>query len=470
MFSLIDRGRFFFRQQQEEERQRREQERRSFFKEQQDMAAASSESELRLEEFDDEDEDTDDVDGDGSEEKLSFDGSTRERAASSNPIMPTPPKPAKKKNPDLALDGDNSGDAGGEGVWLLRAACDAERRAASQWRKKARDLHHELQLARHARSDEVEKVKEELEERYQSLCDAYESKMMEVTTQIDESRAAGYDAGIRESEQIIAAMRQAATEEIEQLRAQISNATINGGEGANSEQLRALTEEKSELHKSLTAAREHLAELENRQSASADNGGSTQGADLEQTLAELKKEMELWRMRALKMKKLKDLIQTELTNVRNQNQSPSEGADASSSDEITNLRARVASLESQLAEATAKAQVCEKEAYDRGVAAGRSEAEEKLKTEVAQAFDRGVEKGTEENKSEIGLLKAELAMFRAFHESAAQVGIPSPNLDDSLDDISLADGVAPCSPGSSVSIFTGDFGAAAKPSDDWGEW
>jgi len=457
--------RFFFRQQQEEERQRREQERRSFFKEHQSAAAAARDSDIRLEEFDDEDEDTDDVDGDGSEEKLSFDGSTRERAASSNPIMPTPKKQTKKKNLDLALDGDNSSDAGGEGVWLLRAARDAERRAASQWRKKARDLHHELQIARQSRSDEVEKVREELEERYQALCSAYETRMTEVTMQIDDSRAAGYDAGIRESEEIIAAMRQATDEEIEQLRAQLLSAAIDGGEAANSEQLRALVDEKMELQKLLTDARERLTELEKRQE-SADNSG------LEQTLAELKKEMELWRMRALKMKKLKDLIQTELNNVRNQNQSSSDSADAGSNAEVANLRARVADLESQLAEATAKAQVCEKEAYDRGVATGRIDAEEKLKTEVTQAFDRGVEKGAEDSKSEIGLLKAELAMFRAFHESAAQLEIPSPNLpvDESLDDISLADGIAPCSPGSSVSIFNGDFGAAAKPSDDWGEW
>lgn len=405
------------------------------------------------------------MDGDGSEEKLSFDGSTRERAASSNPIMPTPPKQAKKKNPDLALDGDSSSDTGGEGVWLLRAARDAERRAASQWRKKARDLHHELQVARQARSDEVEKVREELEERYQALCSAYETRMTEVTMQIDDSRAAGYDAGIRESEEIIAAMRQATDEEIEQLRAQLLGAAIDGGEAASSEQLRALVDEKTELQKSLADARERLAELEKRQE-SVDHAG------LEQTLAELKKEMELWRMRALKMKKLKDLIQTELNNVRSQNQSSSDSADTGGNDEVENLRARVANLESQLAEATAKAQVCEKEAYDRGVAAGRADAEEKLKTAVAQAFDRGVEKGAEDSKSEIGLLKAELAMFRAFHESAVQLDIPSPNLpvDESLDDISLADGIAPCSPGSSVSIFSGDFGAAAKPSDDWGEW
>lgn len=461
--------RYFFRKQEEDKRQLREAERRRFFRDQQDDERERDE--LHMSEFDDEDEDTDDVDGDGSEEKLSFDGSTRERAASSNPIAPsnTPPRPKKKKSPDMAMGEDTNG-AGHEGIWLLRAARDAERRAAAQWRKKARDLHHELHVEKQARNEEVEKVKAELETQYQSLCEAYESKMLEVTTQIDDARATGYDAGIRESEQIIASMRQSADEELEILRAQMPNSEGGMPKGSTSrDQMLVLKDEQTALQKSLESALERVEELEQQQQH---EGNGT--ALLEQTLADLKKEMELWRMRALKMKKLKDLIQTELNTVRSQSQAAAsgDGEAVPPSDEVTSLRARVASLEFQLAETTAKSQVAEKEAYDRGVIAGRAEGDDKMKLEVAAAFERGVATGSEDSVSEIGLLKAELAMFRAFHESAAQVEIPAETgaVDDSLDDISLADGIAPCSPGSSVSIFTGDFGAAAKPSDDWGEW
>lgn len=402
---------------------------------------------IRLPEFDDEDEDTDDMDGEGSDDKLTLDDE----------------RPKAKKSPEIGADASGDGGADQEGLWLLRAARDAERRAAAQWRNKARELHRELQSEKQAHADEVGKVKQDLEERYMSLCDAYEARMTEATTQIDDARAGGYDAGIRESEDIIATMRQTADDELNRLRAQLAA----DGDAA-------LVGENAELKQALNTARERVAELEKNRDG---DELEAKNSSLEQSVAETKKEMELWRMRALKMKKLKDLIQTELNAARQANASAASGEEGTendaSSDPTAQLRARISSLESQVAEATANAQVREKEAYDKGVAAGRAETEEKAKAEVAQAFERGVEKGAADSSSEIGVLRAELSMFRAFHESAAHIEIPTAGVsaDDSLDDISLADGVAPCSPGSSVSVFTDNgFGAAAKPADDWGEW
>ncbi|RLN25818.1 hypothetical protein BBJ28_00020037, partial [Nothophytophthora sp. Chile5] len=108
------------------------------------------------------------------------------------------------------------------------------------------------------------------------------------------------------------------------------------------------------------------------------------------------------------------------------------------------------------------------------------DGEQRAKLERDQAFDEGYKKAQAEAKSEMGVLTAELGMFRAFHESAAHaaemVGPSAGLVDDSLDDISLADGGPLCSPTSSVSIFTDNgktdlsLSEAAKATDDWGEW
>lgn len=372
---------------------------------------------------------------------------------------------------------EKSGSEDQEGVWLLRAARDAERRSANQWRQKARDLHLQLQEAKQQHDEKEQKALKEWEEQLQELCDTYETKLAAVSLQIDEARAAGYDEGVRESQAIVESVRQSAEDDMTRLRADIA-AGIQGS-GPDEKQVAALAKEKEELQQALQAARDRVAELEKSLSSTDKPSGPA--------LAEMTKEKDLWRMRALKMKKLKDLVQAELTSLRQQRDAASAGAEdaengprSALSDDHNKLQARMNELQTQLANAVAGAEARAREAYEKGVAAGKADAEQRAKQDRDQAFDEGYKKAQAEAKSEMGVLKAELGMFRAFHESAAHaaemVEDSAGLLDDSLDDISLADGAPLCSPTSSVSIFTdngkNDFTVPdlSKSTDDWGEW
>ncbi|KAG1711874.1 hypothetical protein DVH05_009114 [Phytophthora capsici] len=389
-------------------------------------------------------------------------------------------KPEEKQPPLSPPAGQKAGNGDQEGVWLLRAARDAERRAATQWRQKARDLHHQLQETKQNYDEKEHKALKEWEEQLQALCDTYETKMAAATMQIDEARAAGYDEGVRESQAIVESVKQKAEEDLTRLREDISESVAGS---STDERVASLTKEKDELLKMLRAARERIVELEKKESGSStDKAGNA-------PLAELTKEKDLWRMRALKMKKLKDLVQAELTTLRQQRDADAAAASsdtpvssqAGGSDDHSKLQARMNELQTQLANALASAEARTREAYEKGIEAGKADVEQRAKQERDLAFREGYKKAQAEANSEMGVLKAELGMFRAFHESAAHcadhVGADNAGLlDDSLDDISLADGQALCSPTSSVSIFTDngktDFSAAEVPktTDDWGEW
>ncbi|GMF17167.1 unnamed protein product [Phytophthora lilii] len=448
--------RYFFRQQQAERLEQQRQQR------------ALQESKRAPEDNREEDEDTDDVDA--QEDALAGD-------VEYSPELKQPPL-----SPPAGQRREKSGSEDQEGVWLLRAARDTERRAATQWRQKARDLHHQLQEAKQSYDEKEQKALKEWEEQLQALCDTYETKMAAATMQIDEARAAGYDEGVRESQAIVESVRQKAKEDLTRLRADISK--CQSGASAD-ERVATLTKEKDELQTAFQAALQRLAELEKGEGApTAEKAGST-------ALAELTKEKDLWRMRALKMKKLKDLVQAELTTLRQQRDADAAAASANpdaagsgqvaGSDDHIKLQTRMNELQTQLANALAGAEARAREAYEKGVEAGKAEAEQRIKQEREQAFDEGFKKAQAQANSEMGVLKAELGMFRAFHESAAHCadhvgGDTEGLLDDSLDDISLADGQPLCSPTSSVSIFTdngkNDFSIPEIPksTDDWGEW
>ncbi|KAL4128127.1 hypothetical protein KRP22_009027 [Phytophthora ramorum] len=404
----------------------------------------------------DEDEDTDSVDGQD-------DADYEHRPEEKQPPL-SPPAGQRRDSEDQ------------EGVWLLRAARDAERRAATQWRQKSRDLHHQLQEAKQNYDEKEQKALKEWGEQLQELCDTYETKMATATMQIDEARAAGYDEGVRESQAVVESVRQAAEEDMTRLRKEITE----GQGGASEERVAVLTKEKMELQMALEAARERLVELEKKEGAPVSD--KTGGA----ALAELSKEKDLWRMRALKMKKLKDLVQAELTTLRQQRDAVSASSDSATNsvqvglNDHSKLQTRMNELQTQLANALAGAEARAREAYEKGLTAGKVDADQRMKQERDQAFEEGYKKARAEAKSEMGVLTAELGMFRAFHESAAHcadhVHDAEGLLDDSLDDISLADGQQLCSPTSSVSVFTdngkNDFSAQEilKSTDEWGEW
>ncbi|KAL3657969.1 hypothetical protein V7S43_017018 [Phytophthora oleae] len=80
------------------------------------------------------DEETDSVDG--QEDTLARD--YEHRPEERQPPLPPPAGQSREKAGSEAL----------EGMWLLRADRDTERRAATQWRQKARYLHHQLQEAK----------------------------------------------------------------------------------------------------------------------------------------------------------------------------------------------------------------------------------------------------------------------------------------------------------------------------------
>ncbi|RLN59696.1 hypothetical protein BBJ29_006532 [Phytophthora kernoviae] len=377
------------------------------------------------------------------------------------------PEDEDEEEEDEALAGDDEHKS-------VETARDAERRAANQWRQKARDLHHQLQETKQLQDENEQKAMKEWEEQLQALCDTYETKMAAATMQIDEARATGYDEGVRESQAIVESVRQAAEEDINRLRTEITE----GGQASGSvdERVDALVKEKDELQQALQVSRDRLAELEKCTTAPGEKAGDA-------ALAELAKEKDLWRMRALKMKKLKDLVQAELTSLRQQRNADTTAASeniTAGTDDHSKLQSRMNELQAQLANAVAGAEARAREAYEKGVTAGKADAEQRAKQEREQAFSEGYKKAQAEAKSEVGVLKAELGMFRAFHESAAyaaeMVEDSSGLLNDSLDDISLADGAPLCSPTSSISIFTdngkNDFATpeVSKSTDDWGEW
>ncbi|KAL0587121.1 hypothetical protein ABG067_003179 [Albugo candida] len=89
--------------------------------------------------------------------------------------------------------------------------------------------------ARQREDHAEEKIEHEMQ--YQSLCDAYESKMVEITLQIDAAKNAGMEEGVRESEGIIASLKDSHQLELDQLKQKIcileQQINHNSHEGSN---------------------------------------------------------------------------------------------------------------------------------------------------------------------------------------------------------------------------------------------
>ncbi|CAI5714938.1 unnamed protein product [Hyaloperonospora brassicae] len=379
---------------------------------------------------------------------------------------------------------DRRGDRGDLGpvARLLREADEADHSAVAQWQQKARDLHCQLQETKQSYDAREQKARKEWDKQLQALCDTYETRMAAVAARVDAAWTAGYDEGARASDGVGQSVRQQADQDMAQLRREMSERVLDT---AADERVAALTNEKEDLQRELQAARERIAEQGKQDELLAEK---TQGA----ALADVTKERDVWRARAVKMKKLKDLVQTELTTLRQQRDVGAETASIGShlsatvvqfshSDDHGKLQTRMNELQVQLANALADSEARAREAYEKGVEAGKIEAEQREKQVRDVAFREGYKKAQAEVKSEMGVLKAELGMFRAFHESAIHCadhvdGNAENLLDNSLDDILLADGQSLCSPTSSVSVFTDNgknefpFGTDSKSNDDWGEW
>ncbi|TYZ60472.1 hypothetical protein PybrP1_005786 [[Pythium] brassicae (nom. inval.)] len=539
--------RYFFRKHQGDENKRLEEERR----EQQRLEAEeraheqdASDSDLALESHGDRDDD-----GDDDPERTA--GSSLDRAAESDP---------------LAL-----------------KARDADRRAALAWRQKAAELQQKLGAMAAQLAEAKRAVAEEKDIELQNLCDSYEAKMAEATMQIDDARAVGYDAGIQESEAIIAAMRQAADEEIERLNRQLARRDQSDGAGATEradsggesvlqlkealslrtqtlasvsaekvavetllvakdEEIAALraqledanrlaaptagqesrrsddsaspvtvtfsdAEEKLEITQQLEAARAQIQSLETQlqaqQSAAA---ASPEGGQVPE---ETRKELELWRMRALKMKKMKELVESELQALK-ASQPAQDGSAriaeleaqrdaliAGKTDLEVAHRAEVEALKQQVAETAATLAAQEEKAFKRGMAEGKAEVEAQiveLEDRADRSYESGFEAATWAAQKEIDLLRTEIALLRAgspeLADSEAEPdviwSVPVPVLGDefsdtdamshSIDNLSTVFG-GDASAGENenggeawdASASVSD-GASEATRDDWGEW
>lgn len=539
-------ARYFFRQHQEEEQKRREDERRRLQREQQEAAGALS-ADLDLDDFNALDEDDNDAELE---------------------LKPA----AHAESQDSADERD---------LQLVQKAQEADKRAAIAWKKKAAELQKKLGVLDAQHEEEKRRITEEKDMQYQNLCDSYEAKMTEATMQIDDARAIGYDAGIQESEAIIAAMRQAADEEIERLTAQVDGGDAQLGAGADGargenmsvlqlkealslkvQTLESVTAEKISVETLLLSKDDEIAtlraQLEKVNELLAQNAnpsGSTASHSLaseeemvrvKQQLEEAtarasaleaqivqapqltsggisedaKKEIELWRMRALKMKKAKELVEAEFQAFKEAQLQKEEGELGVVGTDVQAIAIRISELEKQrdiltaeagvafakgtteaeaksrveiekltqqLTEASCKMVLLEDEAFQRGVVAGKSELEvhlHELQDAVERSYDSGYEAASSVSQKEIDLLRTEIAVLRAGEieitdDSEAEPDViwsdPVPVLGDvfsdtdavsnSIDNLHATAGADTWDANASASDDASD-----APRDDWGEW
>uniref|UniRef100_K3WI12 BSD domain-containing protein n=1 Tax=Globisporangium ultimum (strain ATCC 200006 / CBS 805.95 / DAOM BR144) TaxID=431595 RepID=K3WI12_GLOUD len=537
-------SRYFFRLHQEEEQKRREEERKQQQREQREQEeAAKAAREAELDGFDEEDDDlaqTNAVDDSTDENGAQLVGETRN---------------------------------------------DADRKAMLAWKKKAAELQKKLGAMTAQHEQEKLRLQEEKDMQYQNLCDTYEAKMTEVTMQIDDARAVGYDAGIQESETIIAIMRQAADEEIERLTQQLVRiqqeqglpggaeiepgiglgdpdsvyqlktvlslktqtlATVSAEKVAVETLLLSKDEEIAALTAQLEKAKSNLQHSSQSVDSSAELNASKQAnEDLMQVNSQIKqqleaaktqllahqspsapsaspdsqanaveetrKEIELWRIRALKMKKAKELIETELQALKTQNAQ-------SAPEREQELLVKVAALEQQrdhllaevkasfangiaegeaksrtqideltqkCADAVTKLAAAEEDGYQRGFTAGKSESEvqlHKLQEEATRAYDTGYEASAVVSQREIDLLRTEIAVLRAgtaateMTDSEAEPDIiwgdPVPVLGEEFSDTDAVSASIDNLPRDTTAANWDLKSSASEdaPRDDWGEW
>ncbi|OQR95143.1 hypothetical protein ACHHYP_00373 [Achlya hypogyna] len=128
------------------------------------------------------------------------------------------------------------------------------------------------------------------QQKFQALCDDYEAKMAQVTLQIDDAKASGYEEGIAESEQIVAKLRAETSQEHAEVTAFLRHLVAPGTTTLPELPVTSLLD--MELAQQLWALR---------------SGAATVTSDETHT-----KELDLWKARAMKMKKLKDEADAEV--------------------------------------------------------------------------------------------------------------------------------------------------------------
>lgn len=318
------------------------------------------------------------------------------------------------------------------------------REETAQWQRKAKHLQRQLGMAAAKHAKEVQTLKQDSESQYQSLCDSYEVKMTEVTLQIDEARATGYNAGILESESIVETVRQEADAEIQRLKMA-------------------------------------LAQYEQQSQAPAPQPVDAVATEI------LKKEMELWRIRALKMKKAKEAIDAELQALKQQQQSvPASVPSATEgSEDAQGLRTTIADLEQQISSLTEQvatsfangsreaegnaaalvqaltdrlaesnsAMTALKESTGDAPTDQLAQRIKALEREIIKSYDAGASRARSASKTEIDELTSELTALSTVKSLQAS----------SLDILADADAVL-------ASLSPTAISAATEGATDWGEW
>lgn len=317
------------------------------------------------------------------------------------------------------------------------------REETARWQRKAKHLQRQLGMAAAKHVKEVQTLKQDSESQYQSLCDSYEVKMTEVTLQIDEARATGYNAGILESESIVETVRQEADAEIQRLKMALAQYEYQGQAPAPQPVDAAATET-------------------------------------------LKKEMELWRIRALKMKKAKEAIDAELQALKQQQ--PAAALVPSStegSDDVQGLRTKMSDLEQQISSLTEQVAISfangSREAEGNAAAlvqaltdrlaesnsamtalkesTGDDQTDQlaqrikALEREIIKSYDAGASRARSASKTEIDELTSELTALSTVKSLQAS----------SLDILADADAVL-------ASLSPTAISAATEGATDWGEW
>ncbi|TDH69020.1 hypothetical protein CCR75_000904 [Bremia lactucae] len=353
-----------------------------------------------------------------------------------------------------------------DGLGLLRAERDTARRAASQWRQKARDFHQQLEEMKQSFDQQVLKTQRDWEQQLQTLCASYETKLTALVMQLDEARARGYHEGVQESLVMVESIQQKAQDDLIRLNTDIV-ANV-----ADHERLATLQYENKDLEATIQGLHEQIATIKVNEKTLRNNA-----------VAALTNEKDLWRIRAFKMKKLNDLVQAELTSLRQECDAEATGGIQELSTCIDplkgtlknhkKLQTRLQTLQTQLTEALAHAEIRSCEAYEAGFEAGTIDLDQRMKVEREKAFHEGYQNAQTKVESENTLRKAELEMFRPFHESAVESAEHlGADTNGYVRNDLLEDGQVLCSPTSCVSVFTdnGVNDLHVKPTDDWGEW
>jgi DNA repair exonuclease SbcCD ATPase subunit len=355
----------------------------------------------------------------------------------------------------------------------------------SKWKEKVQELQAKLASMEENSQLEKARISQEMEAKYQSLCDSYENRMAQMTIQIDNSRAAGYDDGIRESEQIIDSIRKSTEKEIEALQQQLAlahqqpsqqqqvEASSTGDDPTilsklqqeneslskslsekqakivelqkklqqDTEQLKSTYEEKVKLEvelkvlkesfdekrskqfEELAVSKKSVLELEAQLKSNIGSSDSTSPAtvELSKQLEQMKGEAEIWRVRALKMKKAKEMVDEELRESKAAQEKQAEEivalqtsqSSSSNDDQVAelqssigvlkahlnelneqkqtsenNLKSQISAMEQKLEQAALQVEV----SYMKGI----EEARVTIEAEKQKAFEEGVAKSKEQ--------------------------------------------------------------------------